>query len=69
MGSDSIMKILDRDFVASELLRIVGRYCSWVAYPYISNHTLVMLQLVGSSQRKNYPFKLKSQWLYEADFS
>jgi hypothetical protein len=27
------------------------------------------LQLDGSSQCKNYPFKLNSWWLYEADFT
>ena len=35
VGSDRIMKILDMDFVAMDLLKKLGRYFSWVAYPYI----------------------------------
>jgi hypothetical protein len=69
VGSDRIMKRLDRVFVATDLLRNLGRYRSWVAYPYISDHALVILQLDGNNQTKAYPFKLNSMWLREDAFS
>ena len=47
MGSDCILKRLDRAFLASNMLRIVGRFRLWVAYPYIFDHAPIFLQLDG----------------------
>jgi len=68
-GADSIMKRLDMTFVAANMLRKFTRYRAWVAHPFISDHASVLLWLDGNFQRKNYPFKLNSEWLQEEEFS
>jgi exonuclease III len=67
--SESIMKRLDMVFVVADFLRTIGRYRSWVAYPYISDHAPVILQFDLNCHTKAYPFKLNSLWLREDEFS
>jgi hypothetical protein len=63
------MKRMDRVFVTAHFSRTIGRYRSWVAYPYISDYTAVMLQRDGKCHYKSYPFKLNPLWLREDVFS
>jgi hypothetical protein len=69
LGSNSIMKRMDRVFVMAHFSRTIGRYRSWVAYPYISDYVAVMLQRDGKCHYKSYPFKLNPLWLREDVFS
>jgi hypothetical protein len=62
-GADSIMKRLERMFVVADLLRKFARYRALAAHPFILDHALVLLQLDGNFQCKNFPFKLNYGWL------
>jgi hypothetical protein len=68
-GSESISKRLDRVFISEELLNHMGRYRSWVTYPFLSDHAPVILQLDTSTHRSTYPFKLNPTWLKDPYFS
>jgi len=64
-GNDSIVERLDMFLISEELLTSVGIYRSWVKYPFVSDHALVLLQLEISPLFKAYPFKLNSQWMLD----
>jgi hypothetical protein len=68
-GSEGIAKRLDRVFMSEDLVSSVGRYRSWVAYPYISDHAPVVLQFDDGQRQIAYPFKLNPIWLEEKGFS
>jgi hypothetical protein len=55
--------------LSEDLLVSVGLYRSWVAYPYISDHAPVLLQLEITPLFKAFPFKFNSQWLREEEFA
>jgi hypothetical protein len=57
-GSCAIAKILDRFYVSKEILLEVGIHHSWVEYPYISDHTPILLQLESGPIHRPHPFKL-----------
>jgi hypothetical protein len=67
-GADLIAKRLDRFFISEEFLSVVGIYRSWVEYPFISDHALILLQLELPPLYKAYPFKLNPQWILEQGF-
>jgi len=60
---------LDQAFLSEDLLESVGCYRSWVAYPFISDHALVLLQLENTPFFIAYPFKFNSLWLKEVEFA
>jgi len=68
-GVDSILKMLNMNFVSMDLLRHVARYHAWVAHPFISDHAPILVQLDGLLQHKFYPFKLNSGWIHKVEFS
>jgi endonuclease/exonuclease/phosphatase family metal-dependent hydrolase len=68
-GLESISKRLDRVFISEDLLQHSGRYRSWVAYPFLSDHAPVFLQLDTSIHRSTYPFKFNPAWLQDPYFS
>jgi len=47
---------------------MVGIYRSWVEYPFIYDHALILLQLELPPLYKAYPFKLNPQWILEQGF-
>jgi hypothetical protein len=57
-GMEAITKRLDRIYLLEDLILLVGRYRTWVAYQYISYHALVLLHLDGILRKVAYPFKL-----------
>jgi exonuclease III len=67
-GTTSISKRLDRFFLSDSLLQHADRYRTWVAYPYISDHAPIILQLDSYSHRSSYPFKFNPIWLGNPDF-
>jgi hypothetical protein len=69
LGAESISKRLDRVFISEDLVNLSGRYRSWVAYPFLSDHAPVLLQIENTSYPTAYPFKLNPTWLKENDFS
>jgi hypothetical protein len=69
LGTYNILKRIDRVFIESDFLRTLGRYRSWVTYPYIFDHAPVLLQLDGNNHTKSYPFKLNMMWMIEDEFS
>jgi hypothetical protein len=66
---ESITKILDRVYLSEDLINGADRFRSWVAYPYLSDHAPVILQLENNLYPTSYPFKLNSMWLKEEDFT
>jgi hypothetical protein len=69
LGAECISKRLDRAYLSEDLLNNVGSYRSWVAYPYLSDHAPVILQLENNLHSTTYPFKLNLMWLREEEFS
>jgi hypothetical protein len=69
IGVEEISKRLDRVYVSEDLISSSVRYRSWVDYPFISDHALVLLQLGLSSSTVAHPFKLNPTWLREDTFS
>jgi len=57
-GVDSITKKLDHILVSENLLSEVGRYRSWVEFPFISDHTPSIAQFDFHHFHVAYPFKL-----------
>jgi hypothetical protein len=55
--------------MSEDLINDAGRFRSWVAYPYLSDHAHVLLQLENNLHPTTYPFKLNSMWLKEEEFS
>jgi hypothetical protein len=55
--------------MSEDMITIVGRHRSWVAYPYISDHAPVILQFDNSPNITTYPFKLNPTWLGEEEFN
>jgi hypothetical protein len=51
--------------VSEDLLLSVGMYRSWVEYPFVSDHALVLLQLENTPLFKAHPFKFNAQWLLD----
>jgi hypothetical protein len=68
-GEDEISKRLGRVYVSKDLISFTLRYRSWVDYPFVSDHTLVLLQLGFNSTIVAHPFKLNSTCLREDTFS
>jgi hypothetical protein len=67
-GAALISKRLDRFLIAKDLLAGIGLYRTWVEYPYISDHALIVLQLELPPLYKSFPFKLNPYWLQFQDF-
>jgi endonuclease/exonuclease/phosphatase family metal-dependent hydrolase len=67
-GSKGIAKRLDRVYMSEELVSSVGRYRSWVAYLYISDHAPVVLHFYDGQHQIMDPFKLNPIWLEEKGF-
>jgi hypothetical protein len=67
-GTTSISKRLDQFFISDSLLQQADRYRTWVAYPFISDHAPIILQLDSYSHRSPYPFKFNPIWLGNPDF-
>ena len=44
-GTKEITKRLDKIYMVEDLIKVVGRHQSWVAFPFISYHAPVLLQL------------------------
>jgi hypothetical protein len=40
-----------------------------VAFPFVSDHAPILLQLENTTQPKAYPFKFNSQWLLDKEFN
>jgi hypothetical protein len=68
-GREEISKILDQVYISKDLISTIGRYRSWVAYPFVSDHALVLLQLENNSNSTAHPFKLNLLWLRDDVFS
>jgi hypothetical protein len=56
-------------YVSEDHISTVGRYRSWVAYPYVFDHAHVLLQLGFNTNFVAHPFKLNSLWLRDDTFS
>jgi hypothetical protein len=68
-GFASISKRLDHVLVAEDLIASVGRYKSWVDYPFFSDHAPVLLRFDKPSFSTAYPFKFNARWLLESEVS
>jgi len=63
LGGDMNSKRLDSFLISEDLFHNVTLYKTWVEFPYVSDHALIILQLENSSLPKSYNFKFHSQWL------
>jgi hypothetical protein len=68
-GDDGIEKRLDQIYVVEDLITSSMRYRTWVEYPFMSNHALVLLQLGVGVPVVTHPFKLNPVWLREESFA
>jgi exonuclease III len=66
--STCISKRLDHFLISDSLLQQADRYWTWVAYPFISDHAPIVLQLDSYSHHSPYPFKFNPIWLENPDF-
>jgi endonuclease/exonuclease/phosphatase family metal-dependent hydrolase len=59
-GHEVIARRLDRCLVSEGLLSTVGLSRSWVEYPYVLDHTPILIQLDISPKYKAFPFKFNA---------
>jgi hypothetical protein len=68
-GTDFITKRLDRFMVSEDLLLNINLYRSVVAFPFVSDHTPILLQLENTTKPKAYPFKFNPHWLLDKEYN
>jgi hypothetical protein len=62
-GVEEIVKRLDRILVSEDLFTTFDRFRTWVEFPYISDHALILLQLGKGFPTVAHPFKFNHNWL------
>jgi hypothetical protein len=67
-GDDSIAKILDRFYVAEDLIASTLRYRTWVEFPFLSDHAPIFLEFGAGILAVAYPFKLNLDWMSDDSF-
>jgi hypothetical protein len=68
-GNENIEKILDRFYVAEDLIAYTMRYRTLVEFPFLSNHAPIFLEFGARIPTVAYPFKLNPDWMSDGFFS
>jgi hypothetical protein len=68
-GDDGIEKIIYQMYVVEDIIMSSMRYMTCLEYPYLTDHSLVFLQLGVGIPAVAHPFKLNPSWLREESFS
>jgi len=55
--------------MSADLLLNFNLYHSVVVFPFVSDHTPILLQLDSSTQPKTYPFNFNPHWLLDKEFN
>jgi hypothetical protein len=67
-GQEAIARRLYRFLVYEEILSKVGLYRSWVEFPFVSDHALVIFQMELPPTYKLFLFKFNAEWLINKEF-
>lgn len=68
LGQHVISRRLDRVMISEDLLSDIVFYRTWVAYPFISDHAPICIQLDFSAEFKEFPFKFNDHWIKDKEF-
>jgi hypothetical protein len=68
-GTAAIARRLDRFLVAEAFLTSSSSPSSWVEFPFVSDHALILLKLLPPTLHRSIPFKFNHHWTQNGDYS